>query len=283
MSGGHDRGILYQEHLLLGAQFGEGRLPSLCLPQRYGDGAGEAGAFHDGAALADLSGTRSLLISGTPAQAFCEAAFAGRRLAVGECRFEPALGGDGTLMSVPLLARTGDAEYVLWDASERFELLSGWLEFLAGVSQGGYAPYAGLEREDVTGRLVPLALWGPGASHVLEDYLASGVSLPPEGHVRDVTLDRIPAIAALPPTKDGTCHLVLVPPAQARTLWRSFLSFDEVTPVGAEALVRQAEQELPWLGWVEDTDKVVPTARELEGFGLTRSGGGFVGARALGI
>lgn len=277
------RDVLYQEHLLLGARFGEGRFPSLEMPQRYGDGAGEAEAFSSGAALSDLSGMRSLLLSGAPAQAFAEAAFAGRRLAVGECRFEPALGGDGTLMSVPLLARTGDAEYVLWDASERFELLEGWLEFLAGVSQGGYAPYAGLQREDVSGRLVPLTLWGAGAGHVLGDYLASGVSLPARGHVRDMTLDRIPSIVTTAPTTDGTCHMVMVPPANARAIWRSLLSFDEVVPVGEEALVVHAEGQLGWLGWVEDTDRVVPTAQELEGFGLVRTEGGFVGARALGL
>lgn len=276
-------GILYEEHLLLGAQFGERRLPGLRLPLRYGSGAGEAEAFLSGAALSDLSGMRSLLVSGTPAQAFCEAAFAGRRLAVGECRFEPALGGDGTLMSVPLLARTGDREYVLWDVSERYELLAGWLGFLAGVSQNGYAPYDGLEREDVTGRLVPLCLWGPGAAHVLGDYLAAGETLPGQGHVRDVKLDRIPAIVVAPPSSDGTCHLVLVPPNYARTIWRSLLSFNEVTPVGEDALVSHAEAQLGWLGWVEDTDKVVPTAPELKRWGLARADGGFVGARALGI
>lgn len=277
------RGELYQEHLLLGAQFGEGRFPHLALPLRYATGQGEAGAFSSGAALADLTGTRSLLVSGAPAQAFCEAAFAGRRLAVGECRFEPVLGGDGTLMSVPLLARTGDAEYVLWDASERYELLAGWLEFLAGVSQNGYAPYEGLQREDVTGRLVPLVLWGPGSAHVLGDYLSGGASLPGHGHVHDVRLDRIPAIVAAPPTPDGSCRLVLVPPSYARTIWRSLLSFEEVAPVGQKALVAHAEDQLGWLGWVEDTDKVVPTARELEKWHLARPDGGFVGARALGI
>lgn len=279
----HAADILYQEHLLLGAQFGEGRFPHLALPQRYGAAQGESGAFSQGAALSDLTGTRSLLVSGAPAQAFCEAAFAGRRLAVGECRFEPALGGDGTLMSVPLLARTGDSEYVLWDASERYELLASWLEFLAGVSQDGYAPYAGLQREDVTGRLVPLTLWGPGSAHVLEDYLSSGVSLPGRGHVRDVSLDRIPGIVAAPPTADGSCHLVLVPPDYARTIWRSLLSFNEVTPVGEEALVAHAEGQLGWLGWIEDTDKIVPTAAELQRWGLARPDGGFVGARALGL
>lgn len=272
---------LYQEHLLLGGSFGDGTFPPLAGPQRYGAEDGEPRAFLEGAGLTDLSGTHSVLLSGAPAQAFCEAAFAGRRLAVGECAFEAVLGGDGTLMSIPLLARTGDAEYVLWDASGRFELLSGWLGFLADVSQDGYAPYAGLDREDVSGRLVPLLLWGPAAQHVLSDYLEAGVTLPATGHVRDVRLDRIPAVVAAPPVAGGRCYLTLVPPDFARTLWRSFLSFDEVTPVGEAALVSHAEELLGWLPWVEDTDRVVPTRQELERWGLVRQGGGFVGARAI--
>lgn len=279
--GGVNDRVLYQEHLYLGGTFGERAFGSLTMPRRYASEGDEDVAFSSGAALSDLSGTSSVLVAGPPAPAFVEAAFSGRRLAVGECAFEAVLGGDGTLMSIPLLARTGDAEYVFWDASGRFELLSGWLGFLADVSQDGYAPYAGLDREDVSGRLVPLLLWGPAAQHVLSDYLEAGVTLPATGHVRDVRLDRIPAVVAAPPVAGGRCYLTLVPPDFARTLWRSFLSFDEVTPVGETALVSHAEELLGWLPWVEDTDRVVPTRQELERWGLVRQGGGFVGARAI--
>lgn len=277
-----DRGVLYQEHLYLGGTFGDGTFPALSMPQAYGSPHGDEGApFREGAGLSDLSGTHSVLLSGAPAQAFVEAAFAGRKLAVGECRFEAVLGGDGILMSVPLLARTGDAEYVLWDASERFELLSGWLGFLAGVSQDGFAPYAGLEREDVTGRLVPLLLWGPAAEHVLGDYLSSGSHLPGAGRVCDLALDSIPSVVAEPPVPGGRCLLALVPPTYARTVWRSLLSFNEVAPVGERALVAHAEEALGWLALVEDTDRTKPSRAELERWDLVRAGGDFVGGRAI--
>lgn len=273
--------VLYQEHLYLGAKFDGKVCEGLALPARYGTGEGETIAFHDGAALADLSGTASLLLSGAPAQAFCEAAFAGRKLAVGEARFEPALGGDGTLMSVPLLARTGDAEYVLWDASPRADLLARWLEFLSGVSQDGFAPYQGLSREDVAGRLVPLLLWGPAARHVLSDYVESERDLPAQAYVRDCRLDRIPAVVCSVPAGEPDCYLALVPPDYARTIWRSLLSFEEVVPVGEEALLAHAEGSLGWLPWVEDADRVTPSRKELEGYGLLRAEGDFVGARSL--
>lgn len=200
---------------------------------------------------------------------------------MGEAGFEAVLGGDGTLMSVPLLARTGDAEYVLWDPSSRFALLAGWLEFLAGVSQDGYAPYQGLELENVSGRLVPLSLWGPAAGHVLGDYVRTPSDLPREGRVRDCRLDAIPAVVVRPPSDDGGNNLLLVPPDYAVTIWRSLLSFQEVQPAGEAALVRQLEASYAWMPWLEDTDKVVPSGDELVRMGLTRVDGGFVGARAL--
>lgn len=274
-----NRNVLLKEHLLLGADYDGKSLPSLALPARYGSGSGEDGALTSGAGLADLSGMGSLLLSGPPATSFATAAFCGRELAVGECAFEPALGGDATLMSVPLLARTGDAEYALWDATPRFELLGRWVEFLSGVSQDGYAPYEGLSREDVSGRLVPLLLWGPAARHVLGDYVSSPAGLPAAGRVRDVRLDRIPAVVAGVPVGRGNCLLALVPPDRARSLWRSLLSFDEVAPVGELALASHARQALGWLSRVEDTDRLVATRAGLEG--LVRGGTDFVGARAL--
>lgn len=273
--------VLYQEHLYLGGTFGDGTFEGLSLPERYATLEEEVDAFSSAAALSDLSGTNSLLISGGPAQAFAEAAFSGKKLAVGECAFEAVLGGDGTLMSVPLLARTGDAEYVLWDPSARFQLLASWLEFLHGVSKDDYAPYDGVELENVTGRLVPLSLWGPAARHVLGDYVSSSADLPGEGRVRDVRLDSIPTVVAYPPTGDTTNYLLLVPPAYAVTIWRSLLSFHEVSPAGARALVSHLESTCPWMPWMEDTDKVMPARTQLADWGLTRPETDFVGGRAI--
>lgn len=273
--------ILYQEHLYLGGSWGDATFDGLSLPLRYSSPADEDAAFSSGAALSDLSGMSSLLVSGAPAPAFAEAALSGARLAVGECAFEAVLGGDGTLMSVPLVARTGDAEYVLWDPSDRFELLAGWLRFLSEVSRDGYAPYRGIGLEDVTGRLVPLGLWGPAARHVLSDYVASPSDLPREGRVRDCRLDAIPSVVCCPPAPDGCCHLALVSPEYAVAIWRSLLSFQEVVPTGEEALVRHAEASFGWMPWIEDTDKVMPSRAELSSMGLTRDGSDFVGARAL--
>ena len=72
--------------------------------------------------------------------------------------FECALTGDGSLSSIGLLARSGQNEYVVLDASERSLVLDEWLSIIASVDQNGVAPYAEVSLEDATPLLTPLLL-----------------------------------------------------------------------------------------------------------------------------
>ncbi len=273
---------LYQEHLGIAARYEDAGLP-FSMPARYGDGVGERESFSRGAALADLDGIPTFLFHGDPAPDFAGAAFAGRELSVGECAFEASLTGDGSLASIALLARTGDQEYVFLDPSRRHDTLSGWLSFLSQVSQNGYAPYEGLKTEPVENGLVPLLLWGERARVVLSDYVPSAGVLPGAGRVTSINLDRIPCLVFGLPAGPGDCYLIMVPPQNARALWRSFLSFTEVTPVGHEALSAQVEESLPWVSSLKDDGRLAIDPKTLASWRVIRPEGGFVGARALGL
>ena len=103
---------LHEEHVLLGASFsvdGTG----VERPVDYAAASADSARLKDGALLADMSGMTSLLVSGHGCGDFVGAAMAGRRLAVGETAFEAALVGDGTVASIPLMARTGTEELSL--------------------------------------------------------------------------------------------------------------------------------------------------------------------------
>ena len=271
---------LYDEHLLLGALFGEDE-PLLATPIHYGDQSGEAETFDAGCALADLTGMTSVLVSGTGASAFVTASCANGQLSVGECGFGAVVTGDGQVSSVPLIARTGDEEYLVWDVSERGLALHPWLAFLAHIEQDGYRPFEGTKVQDVTDALVPLLMWGPKAQAVLGDYVPSLDVLPTAGHVASVRLDRIECLVAAPPMGDEPCYLVLVPPRAARVLWRSFLSFKVVNPVGSASLANRACGPLPWMEGVLGEERLEMTFAQLLAWGLARAEGGFVGARAL--
>lgn len=276
-------GALYEEHLMLGASLREGSggeavaVASYALEQDPRRVVGEGGAL-----LCDLTGAAYLLVAGERAAALASLALAGRELGVGELAFEAALSGDGAVCAVPLALRTGDEELVLVDPTGRGGVLAGWVRFLAGLEQGGEAPFAGTSVEDASGMLVPLLLAGPAAARVLADYLPEGSPAPARGRVEGTRLDRISALVAHvdAPGAAGECYLVLVPPASARALWRSLLSFPEVSPVGHDALAGLA-RDLPW-GELASGDGVLRASRgSLEAWGLVRDGQDFVGGRAL--
>ena len=270
---------LFDEHLLLGGVF-EDEEPLLALPARYGSADEERAALGVGCGLSDLAGMSVLLVSGAAAENFMNAACAGKPLTVGECSFGAVVTGDGSVAAVPLVARTGDEEYLLVDPTEQGLALMPWLTFLAGIDSDGFRPFEGVSVSDVSTALHPLLLWGPQAPHVLSDYTPKG-ALPERGTVENLALDRIVSLVAAPVCGDMPCYLLLVPPQRARALWRSFLSFTVVGPVGLDALSSHARDALGWLSNLVRADEPDLDHRALVHHGLARPDGGYVGERAL--
>lgn len=270
-------GVLRVEHELLGARFADGGETGFDFVERYANESAEGADV----LLADLTGATYLLLSGTGAASLASAALAGRRLSVGECAFEAVLAGDGALVSVPLALRSGDDEVVLLDPSPRGPVLSGWLGFLLGSVAERDPELVGVRLDGAADMLVCLGLLGPGAARVLSDYVRDPSELPAPGQVRQVTLDAIGCMVARPQSPADDAYLVFVPPAAARRLWRSLLSFTEVAPVG-HAELRGRLAGLPWGGLLAGGDLVRAEPDLLAGQGLLRAGGDFVGARALG-
>lgn len=274
-------GTLYHEHALLGASFAPSTEGGVMRAESY---PSETGAYEKGRAyLADLTGSTYELVSGACAQPLVEAAFCGKKLQVGECAWQCALTAEGALTSVSFLARTGNNEYALLDPMSRGDVVSAWLGFLASIEQDGYAPYADASIEDADQMLTPLLLAGDAARSVLSDYVGHVRDLPAPGEVRNVSLDKIPAVVACAelPGQSIPAFVILVPPARATTLWRSFLSFSETAPVGSTALVSAQRSLLPWGEELALTGQVKPGAEALRSWGLLRDERDFVGARSL--
>ena len=271
-------GVLHEEHVLLGASFAPSETSGLLRVCSYARETSNG----VGAILADLTGATYLLASGPDAASFAATALAGRALPVGDVAFEAALNGAGGLVAVPLLVRTGDTEHVVIDVSDQADALAAWLAFLGGAkSEDGNEAFPRLNLEGASEMLVPLLLAGPEAEHVLMDYLRDGGSLPGPGTVRQLSLDAIPCVIAhVAASFVPSAYLVLVPAAAARILWRSFLSFTEVSPVGHDRLRELVGRHVPWAGALGRSS--VPSRREeLSNWGIVRAGDGFVGARAL--
>lgn len=271
------RSILHTELEYLGAQFSTSTEGFNLAQSFYGEKPLEE-ALKD-CALIDLSGIGYTLVSGTSSQNFVEAVFAGKQLEVGEASFECALTGDGSLSSIGLLARSGQNEYVVLDASERSLVLDEWLSIIASVEQNGVAPYAEVSLEDATPLLTPLLLAGKKAKKVLMDYLGEQ-RLPEDSKLCNLMLDQtIPALVANVSTKKVPAYLVMVPPVHTVILFRSLLSFETVHPLGHKQLVEGLKTYLPWFSELASNTKVVVAKDKLEGWGLLRASDDFIGAR----
>ena len=271
------RSILHTELEYLGAQFSTSTEGFNLAQSFYGEKPLEE-ALKD-CALIDLSGIGYTLVSGTSAQNFVEAVFAGKQLEVGETSFECSLTGDGSLSSIGLLARSGQNEYVVLDASERSLVLDEWLSIIASVEQNGVAPYAEVSLEDATPLLTPLLLAGKKAKKVLMDYLGEQ-RLPEDSKLCNLMLDQtIPALVANVSTKKVPAYLVMVPPVHTVILYRSLLSFETVHPLGYKQLIEGLKTYLPWFSELASNTKVVVAKDKLEGWGLLRASDDFIGAR----
>lgn len=271
------RSILHTELEYLGAQFSTSTEGFNLAQSFYGEKPLEE-ALKD-CALVDLSGISYTLVSGTSAQNFVEAVFAGKQLEVGETSFECALTGDGSLSSIGLLARSGQNEYVVLDASERSLVLDEWLSIIASVEQNGVAPYAEVSLEDATPLLTPLLLAGKKAKKVLMDYLGEQ-KLPEDSKLCNLMLDQtIPVLVANVSTKKVPAYLVMVPPVHTVILFRSLLSFETVHPLGHKQLIEGLKTYLPWFSELASNTKVVVVKDKLEGWGLLRASDDFIGSR----
>ena len=271
------RSILHTELEYLGAQFSTSTEGFNLAQSFYGEKPLEE-ALKD-CALVDLSGISYTLVSGAVAQNFVEAVFAGKQLEVGETSFECTLTGDGSLSSIGLLARSGQNEYVVLDASERSLVLEEWLSIIASVEQNGVAPYVEVSLEDATPLLTPLLLAGKKAKKVLMDYLGEQ-QLPEDSKLCNLMLDQtIPALVANVSTKKVPAYLVMVPPVHTVILFRSLLSFEMVHPLGHKQLIEGLKSYLPWFSELATNTKVVLAKDKLEGWGLLRTSADFIGAR----
>ena len=264
---------LLQEHGYLGASIEDGRVVSYLNETPLTEAL-------EGVALFDLTGACYRFISGAGAQSLVEALTASRRLAPGSCSFSAVLSGDGSVVSVPILVRGGEHEYVLVDPTPRSEVLGGWLSFVSAIERDGAPAFGDVSIEDASCLLVPLMVAGSRCRELISDY-AGGAALPEEGAVATVPFDGVPCVLAHLPMSVADAWIVFCPTSFAVSLFRSFLSFTYVNPEGHASLASLLEH-LPWGPSLATEDRIEAGPVELAAWGLVRGDGGFIGARGLG-
>lgn len=279
-------GVLSQEHALLGATL-EPAANGYLEASYYGDGSQEPEAFRQGAALCDLGSLVSTCISGKEAAAFVSAVFTGPVPFAGQVTCSLALTGTGTIVSPALVAGIGPQDFCVWAPAETAEGLDSWLHGIAAIEQDGKAPYASVSFEPGAPFSTTLAMIGPKTREVLGDYLAEGTALPASGTLANVALDAIecvmlhPEIPGVQKDLRQDAYLLVIPNQKVTVLWRSFLSFNTVTPVGTSAFWGWIQELCPGLVDLLDDPAKPVTPQDLSLTGWLRPTNDFIGARAL--
>ncbi|MEY8436505.1 hypothetical protein AAK967_02005 [Atopobiaceae bacterium 24-176] len=272
--------VLEGEHLLLGATMEPGATGR---PEAawYGDGTKEPVAFEEGCALADVGGLVATCISGDAASAFVSAVFTSYVPEPGSVLGALALMGDGRVVAPALVAGLAVNEFCVWCPGELSEGLMEWMRGIAAVEEGGVAPYASVELSCGAPLSSTLMVAGPDATAVLGDYLAPDAALPKPATLSNVRLDAIDTVVLRPAIGSFSPYLVVAPNAFAQVLWRSLLSFPNVSPVGTSAVWGRVADEAPGLVDFLDEPMARRTPKDLGLQGLLRPGDSYIGARAL--
>ena len=261
--------VLEPEHQFLAAHMADAEASVL----DYGDPKAAIGALRHGVGLTDLISNRLWLISGSQAESFCAMVFASPLLSVGQIGFAPMLSGDGRIIATPLLARAGDTEFLVMGlcvSAEKQEGMKVWMDFVSKIADGDTPVFTDLSIEEKNSSLYPLALVGPMARAVLSDYVEEPDRLSQPGCVNALTLDKVPSIV-MQPAGDVPAYICLIPARATRVFFRSFLSFQDVIPVGMRAFKIYMDARYPIRAKVD----------KLKAEGRIRTDGGFIGARAL--
>lgn len=159
---------LRELHAANGAVFGVSA--GWALPMRYGDPAAELAALRQQAALFDRSHRSRFLVTGTDALEVLTAVFAGHvdELEEGRAMRAVALGEDGTIQDLALVARTGGIAYLVSGEPGRRA------DTLARLRAAAQADYD-VRIDDRTETTCLIGLAGPAAAQTANDHLSDAL------------------------------------------------------------------------------------------------------------
>lgn len=186
------------------------------------------------------------------------------------------------MVSVALVARSGDNEYFYLDVSNHGGLLSSCIANYLFEKKRQGASSETVSLEDADQLLVPLFWQGPVHTKYLVIISMTRSQPSSIGKLSFCLLDaRIAALIGHIPLKDLDAYIVLVNPQQVQILWRSLLSFSMVVPIGEADLMRILSHELSWLSASHNVDETSISQDIHNVHGFVRSSRDFIGGQAL--
>jgi aminomethyltransferase len=266
------RTTLYDEHVALGARMVP--FAGWSMPVQYAGIIEEHRAVRASAGVFDVGHMAEFRVFGFAAFDFLQRMFTNdlHKIAeLGQAQYTLMLDEDGHVIDDLIVYHSGDLEYLIIANASNRDTDFAWLE--------AHAP-EDIELVDESDRTALVALQGPKALGIVEELAGPEWIAPARFTLCEATLDTIPALVARTGYTGEDGVEILVGANSAPALWRSLLSFAEVTPAGLGARdTLRLEMGYPLYG--SDMDRTIDPISAGLGWVVPKAKQGYVGAEAI--
>lgn len=289
MSGQLARTPLHEEHVALGARMVP--FAGYEMPVQYGGITEEHKAVRSSAGIFDVCHMAEFRVFGFGAFDFLQGLLTNdlaRIAEVGSAQYTLMCDEDGGIIDDLIVYHTGDLEYLIIANAANRQTDLDWLhahcppdvtltdEVVAEHRRGcGIVELA--DESDHTGLI---AVQGPKALGIIRELAGPGFEPPSRFHIAEARLDNVPVLLARTgyTGEDGVeivCHAT-----NAVAIWRTLLSFPEVTPCGLGAR-DTLRLEMGYHLYGSDMDRGVDPVSAGLGWVVPQKGVDFVGSEAI--
>jgi len=266
------RTALYAEHVALGARMVP--FAGWEMPVQYAGIIEEHNAVRRAAGVFDIGHMAEFRVFGFAAFDYLQRLFTNdlsKISELGRAQYTLMLDEDGYIIDDLIVYHSGDLEYLIIANASNHEVDFAWLST--------HAPDE-IELVDESERTSLIALQGPEALSIVRELAAQGWEAPSRFTLCEALLDTIPALVARTGYTGEDGVEILTSTSSAPQLWRSILSFGQVSPVGLGARdTLRLEMGYPLYG--SDMDRTVDPISAGLGWVVPAAKTGYIGAQAV--
>jgi len=269
MSDALKRTPLYEEHLALGARMVP--FTGWEMPVQYAGIIEEHRAVRSTVGIFDVCHMAEFRVFGFGALEFLQRMLTNDLLRIaelGSAQYTLMLDDEGHIIDDLIVYHTGDLEYLIIANASNARVDFEWLASHASED---------IELVDESDRTALIAVQGPQAMTVISELAGSDWEPPSRFHIRDASLDTVPALVARTGYTGEDGVEIVCRAVDAPALWRALLSFGEVTPAGLGARdTLRLEMGYPLYG--NDMDRTIDPISAGLGWVVPKDKSGYIGS-----
>lgn len=280
---------LYEEHVALGARMVP--FAGYEMPVQYAGIIEEHNAVRSSAGVFDVCHMAEFRVFGFGAFDFLQSVLSNdlSRIAEhGSAQYTLLCDEDAGIIDDLIVYHTGELEYLIIANAANHHTDLDWLMSRAPegitICAADQTPEGSrdgvVELADESERTAMIALQGPKALAIVQELAGADFEIPARFTIAEAVLDTVPALVARTGYTGEDGVEILTHSSMIAAIWRSILSFPEVTPCGLGARdTLRLEMGYPLHG--SDMDRGVDPISAGLGWAVGRDKGAFIGSEAI--